>query len=59
MAQIKVVSGRKGIVGSNVWDEILSVLHLGEDLVTEQCTQLWLLKLKKPSEKLTGWDLQL
>jgi hypothetical protein len=58
MVRRKVVSGGKGIVGSNIWGEIISVLHLGEDLVTEQCAQLWLLKLKKPSAKLTGWDLQ-
>ena len=53
MAQKKVVSGGKGIVGSNIWNEVISVLHLGEDrtLVTDHCAQQWLLKLKKPSAK--------
>jgi hypothetical protein len=61
MAQRKVVSGRKVIVGSNIWDEVISVLHLREGctLVTDHCAPQWLLKLKKPSEKLTRWDLQL
>jgi hypothetical protein len=51
MAQKKVVSGRKGIVASNIWDEVISVLHLEEDctLVTDNCAQQWLLKLKKPN----------
>jgi hypothetical protein len=60
MAQQKVVSGAKRILGSNIWDEVISVLHLGEDctLVTDQCAQQRLLKLKKHSAKLTGWSLQ-
>jgi len=61
MAQRKVVSDEKVFVGSNIWDEVISVLHLGEDrtLVTDKCAQQWLLKSKKPSAKLTRWDLQL
>ena len=47
-------------MGSNIRDEVISVLHLGEDctLITDHCAQQWLLKLKKPSAKLTRWDLQ-
>jgi hypothetical protein len=61
MVQKKVVSGRKGIVHSNIWDEVISVLHIGEDctLATDQFAPQWLLKLKKPGAKLSRWALQL
>ena len=45
MAQKKVVSGGKGIAGSNILDEVISVLHFGEDctVLTDSCAQQWLL----------------
>jgi hypothetical protein len=50
MVQKKVVSGGKGIVRSNIWDEVISVLYLWEDctLLTDHCALQWLLKLKRP-----------
>ena len=55
MAQKNVVFGGKGIVGINILDEVISVLHLGEDctVVTDHCAQQWLLKLE--TECKTDW----
>jgi len=55
MAHKYVVCCGKGIVGSNILDEVISVLHLGEDctVVTDHCAPQWVLKLETQCK--TDW----